>query len=73
MPGARARLQVAELFYREAAGVGPSAGQAISEGLEPAEDDRHRLEATGHHRLEGAGERREVLLGCHLGLVHRDQ
>ena len=52
----RARLQVAELFDREAAGVGPGAGQALPEGLEPAEDDGHRLEATGHHRLEGAGD-----------------
>ena len=69
----RARLQVGQLFDREAAGVGPSAGQALPEGLEPAEDDGHRLEATGHHRLEGAGDRRDVLLGCHLGLVDRDQ
>ncbi len=40
---------------------------------EPAENDRHRLEATGHHGLEGAGDRREVLLWCHLGLIYRDQ
>ena len=64
---------MAELFDREAAGVGPGAGQALPEGLEPAEDDGHGLEATGHHGLEGAGHRREVLLGCHLGLVHRDE
>ena len=69
----RARLQVAELFDREAAGVGSGAGQALPEGLEPGEDDGDRLEATGHHRLEGTGDRREVLLGCHLGLVDRDE
>ena len=36
-------------------------------------DDGHRLEATGHHRLERACDRREVLLRCHLGLVYRDE
>ena len=69
----RARLQVGELVDREAAGVGASAGQALPEGRKPAENDRHRLEPTGYHGLEGAGHGREVLLGCHLGLVHRDQ
>jgi hypothetical protein len=31
------------------------------------------LELTGHHRLEGARQRREVFLGRHLGLVHGDE
>ena len=52
-------------------GVGPGTGEAVSECLEPAEDEGHRLEPTGNHGLEGAGNGREVLLGCHLGLVDR--